>query len=167
MQKSTYKAAHIANFILDNAKKDNVTDVSILKLLKLVYIFFGWFSVAKNADLFTDRIEAWRYGPVVPSLYYELRKYGKKPIEGRATLYDPFGNEEPKTPTEEDITDKEVLGILKTIWNAYKHAAAEHLIDLTHKKGTPWWDTFDDTPSKEIPKNLIRKYYKDMYNSLD
>ena len=164
MRQSVCRAAHVANFILDSAERDGVTDITILKLLKLVYIFFGWTSIMHpRTDLFSDPIEAWKYGPVVPSLYYELRKFGKNSIEARATLYDPFGKEDPKTPTEKDITDSEVVETLKTIWNTYKNAPAEHLVALTHEQGSPWWDTFDETLNKEIPKELIRKYYSDLY----
>ena len=163
-----YKAAHIANFILDKAKKDGVPDISILKLLKLVYIFFGWVSaIHPRIYLFSDPIEAWTYGPVVPSLYYELRASGKDAVTRRATLYDPFSEEDPKKPTEEDIADKEILETLNIIWGAYKDAPAEHLIALTHKKGTPWWNTFDGTRNKEIPKDLIRDYYQELNKNLN
>ena len=81
------RATHIANFILDSADRDGVQDVSILKLLKLVYIFFGWSAVLRpdSEYLFSDPIEAWKYGPVVPSLYYELREDGAK-IQSGLTL---------------------------------------------------------------------------------
>ena len=155
-----YRAAHIANFILDKAEEEGIQDISILKLLKLVYIFFGWVIVIHpRTELFSDPIEAWKYGPVVPSLYYELRRFGKGRIEERATLYDPYDDLEVKIPTKEDITDLELLETLETLWGSYKDAPAEHLIALTHQQGTPWWNTFDGTPNKRIPTKLIRDYY--------
>ncbi len=82
-------------------------------------------------------------------------------------MYDPFSEEDPKRPTEEDIADKEILETLNIIWGAYKDAPAEHLIALTHKKGTPWWNTFDGTRNKEIPKDLIRGYYQELNKNLN
>ena len=165
---TTYKAAHIANFILDSAREDGIRDISILKLLKLVYIFFGWTCVAHpRIYLFSDPIEAWNYGPVVPSLYYELRKFGKEHIEELATLYDPFGDKEPRKPGKDEITDHEILETLNTIWDSYKDASAQHLVALTHEKGSPWWNTYDGTRNKEIPKELIRDYYMNLYKELD
>ena len=162
-----YRAAHIANFILDKAEEDGIHDISILKLLKLVYIFFGWVSaIHSGTKLFYDPIEAWKYGPVVPSLYYELRRFGMGKVTGRATLYDPYDDQEVKTPTKEDITDKDILETLEIIWGSYKDAPAEHLIALTHQQGTPWWDTFDGTPNKVIPTKLIHKYYTNLYNAV-
>ena len=169
------KAAHIANFILDSAERDGVQDMSILKLLKLVYIFFGWSTVLRpdSEYLFSDPIEAWKYGPVVPSIYYELRGWGELPIgagsddrsETRATLYDPEVDEEPKQPSKEDI-DELLIPMLDTIWEAYKDAPADHLVSLTHRDGTPWAQAFDGTRNREISKDLIRDYYTRLYESL-
>lgn len=159
-----YRAAHIANFILDSADKDGVKDISILKLLKLVYIFFGWFWVIQEEELFTDEIEAWRYGPVIPSIYYELRGSGKKPIKERATLYDPFGDSDPYKPK---IEDEDTLETLNIIWVPYKNAPAKHLIALTHKEGTPWWNTYNGDKYQVIPKDLIKNYYDDLAAKYD
>lgn len=165
--KAPYKAAHIANFILDSAEEDKkIQDIGILKLLKLVYIFFGWACVAHpRIYLFSDPIEAWDYGPVVPSLYYELRKFGKNHITARATLYDPFGDRDPREPKKDEMDD-EILQTLSTIWDSYKDASASHLVALTHEKGSPWWNTYDGSRNAEISKDLIRNYYTDLHRSL-
>ena len=163
-----YKAAHIANFILESAREDGIRDISILKLLKLVYIFFGWTCVAHpRTYLFSDPIEAWDYGPVVPSLYYELRKFGKGQIKELATLYDPFDDRDPREPKKDEMADNEIFGTLNTIWDSYKNASAQHLVALTHEEGSPWWNTYDGTRNKEIPKELIRNYYMNLYRELD
>ncbi len=163
MQESICRAAHVANFILNRADAEG-RNISILKLLKLVYIFFGWTS-AFHPDryLFSDRIEAWQYGPVIPSLYYELRKFGREPIRGtRALVYDPSKDESPRVALENDI-HKEILKTLETIWNSYKNAPAEHIVALTHQEGTPWREFYDKTYGKEIPKDSIRTYYQRLY----
>lgn len=165
-----YRAAHIANFILNSADKEG-REISVLKLLKLVYIFFGWVSAVHDGKyLFSDPIEAWKYGPVVPSLYYDLRRFGRQPIskDARAYAYDTSGDEPAKAPTEEEIadSDSELFETLKIIWDSYKTAPAEHLVALTHKEGTPWWNAFDGTLRKEIRKDDIRRYYKKLYERL-
>ncbi len=160
------RAAHIANFILDSADRDEIDDISILKLLKLIYIFFGWVCVFNDKYLFSDDIEAWRYGPVVSSIYYELRGNGRQHIKNRATLYDPFSEEDPLKPTIDNIQDKEIVDTLNIIWSVYKDAPPGHLVALTHQEGTPWWETFDNTPHKVIPKELIEDYYKRFYKKL-
>ncbi len=162
-----YRAAHIANFILENAERDEISDITVLKLLKLIYIFFGWVSaIHPGTKLFSDPIEAWTYGPVVPSIYYDFRRFGRNPIEenSRATAYGFQDDLEVKTPTKEDISNKKILQTLETIWDVYKHAAATHLVALTHQEETPWWETFDGTRNKKIPTELIIDYYTKLYN---
>ena len=166
MRDSICKAAHVANFILNRADKEG-RNMSILQLLKLVYIFFGWTSAfhPKHSDLFSDRIEAWKYGPVIPSLYYELRRFGREPIRGgRALVYNPSTDESPRVALESEIKDKEVLKTLELIWNSYKDAPAEHIVALTHQEGTPWRQVYDEEMyGIEIPKDSIRSYYKGLY----
>lgn len=166
MRESICKAAHVANLILNRADAEG-RDISILKLLKLVYIFFGWTSAfhTNRPDLFSDRIEAWKYGPVIPSLYYELRRFGRKPIKrDRALVYDPSADASPRVALESEIDDKEVLKTLELLWNSYKDAPAEHIVALTHQEKTPWREVYDEKEyGTEIPKNLIRNYYKGLY----
>ena len=45
--------------------------VDPIKLQKMLYISFGYYSFYNNdQDLFCEKIEAWRYGPVVPDYYH-------------------------------------------------------------------------------------------------
>ena len=166
-----YRAAHIANFILENAERDEVSDITVLKILKLVYIFFGWVSaIHPRTELFSDPIEAWKHGPVVPNVYTDFRRFGRNPIPkgDRAVIvyYHEDDDLEVKTPTKEDISNKKILQTLETIWKAYKNAPAGHLVALTHQEDTPWWKTFDGTPHKRIPTELIINYYAKLYDRL-
>lgn len=157
-----YRAAHIANFILEKAEKDGVA-IDTLKLLKLVYIFFGWSSAFLDRYIFEDSIQAWKYGPVIPPLYHEFKHFGKDPIEEgfRASIFDPFDEDNPlEKPIIGDNKDKELFQTLDIIWNVYKDAPANHLVAMTHERGTPWWETYDGSRDKEIPKSRIYRYYK-------
>ena len=44
--------------------------VDAIKLQKMLYISFGYYSFYnKGQNLFDQSIEAWRYGPVIPTVY--------------------------------------------------------------------------------------------------
>ncbi len=168
--KLPYRAAHVANFILENAERDKVSDITVLKLLKLVYVFFGWVSaIHPKTELFYDPIEACTYGPVVPYIYYDLRRFGRNPIPKgeRSIIVHSFPDDiKVEEPTKKDISDEKILQTLETIWDVYKDAPAEHLVALTHLEDTPWWKTFDGTRHKRIPTKLIIDYYADLYRKL-
>ena len=59
-------ALDVAAYILE--KRGPMT---AMKLQKLVYYSQAWSLVWDEKTLFTERIEAWAMGPVVPNLYHE------------------------------------------------------------------------------------------------
>ncbi len=62
-----YNAITVADELLRLAKRSGIS-LSPMKLMKLVYIAQGWHLAIKDAVLFGNRIEAWKYGPVIPDL---------------------------------------------------------------------------------------------------
>ena len=59
-----YNCFDIAKKIIELSKKDNVS-IDPMKLLKLVYIALWCFS---EKPLIINKVEAWKYGPVIPEL---------------------------------------------------------------------------------------------------
>ncbi|MCD8455896.1 DUF4065 domain-containing protein [Xylella taiwanensis] len=46
-----------------------------MQVLKLVYIAHGWHLGFRQEPLLNKRVEAWRHGPVIRSLYEKVKKY--------------------------------------------------------------------------------------------
>ena len=119
-----------------------------MKLMKLSYISFGWYIANYNVRLYPERIEAWRYGPVMPVLYYEYKKWGRSPID--YTVSD----------KENSISDN-IKDFLKLVEEEYGRFSGVQLSALTHQKGSPWHQVYKtDVPGIEIPEQIIYKYYK-------
>lgn len=55
---------------------DEEFDVTPMKLQKLLYYCQGYSLALTGKPIFSEEIEAWRYGPVVPSVYQEYKAYG-------------------------------------------------------------------------------------------
>ena len=72
MVQHAYDSRHIANCFIRRAKNDHES-MSIMRVLKLVYMAHGWTLAVLNRPLIMDRIEAWEYGPVIPTVYYAFR----------------------------------------------------------------------------------------------
>lgn len=149
------KVSAVANEFL---KKSN--EISVLKLVKLCYIAQGFSLAVLDRPIFNDdRIEAWRYGPVVPSIYHEFKHFGRKNITTKSqfvTFTEDFNFIE-ETPVLTDENDKKIVQI---VWNMYGGLSANRLVDLTHKSGTPWDLTYRPNLNNIIPNDLIKEYYK-------
>lgn len=149
------KVSAVANEFLDKSN-----EISVLKLVKLCYIAQGFSLAVLNRPIFNDdKIEAWRYGPVVPSIYHEFKHFKKGNITEKSkflTLNNDFDFIE-ETPELTDENDKKIVQI---VWNMYGKFSAGELVDLTHKNGTPWDLTYKPNSNNVIPNELIKEYYK-------
>lgn len=158
----------VANFFLEKGKDDGVP-ITPMKLIKLIYIAHGWCLGAKNTPLFSEEIKAWKFGPVMPSIYHEFKHFGGEPIiDFLSREYDPFEDMDADTPCiPKDHND--VLNTLELVWDLYKDKSATSLMKLTHQKNTPWdkvWNVDQDRINGQIDSSLICDHYKNLIESL-
>lgn len=111
----------VAAYIL--AKRGPMT---AMKLQKLVYYSQAWHLVWDEVPLFSERIEAWDNGPVVPDLY---RRHRQRWDLGRSETLD--GDPAKLTDSERETVD--------IVLNAYGGKPAHWLSELTHREA-PWKD---------------------------
>ena len=78
-------ALSMANYFIELAQKDG-HEIRPLRLMKLVYIAHGFMLAMLDRSVLNprfDRVEAWKYGPVIPSVYHSFKGYGASPITGK------------------------------------------------------------------------------------
>jgi len=154
---SNYRASHIANFFLDKSKQDSIP-VTQMKLMKLVYIGYGWVYAVLDKKLFDEPILAWQHGPVIRSLYDEFKHFGSREINKPAVEFD-FDNAELTTPKISD-DDSQIQLVLEKVWDVYKRFSASSLRQKTHEAGTPWSTTYDSgVPDLIIDNDKIRNHF--------
>lgn len=142
-----YDVIAIADSILKIAKEQG-KKLTPMQLMKLVYIAHGWNLGLGRSDLFTDRIEAWRYGPVIPNLYHATKVWGRDPIPLEKV-------------TGEIEVDGDTEAFLRDVFAKYGHLDGIALSNLTHKIGTPWESVYrEGIFGIEIPDDLIRLHYE-------
>ena len=153
----------IANYFLN---KEN-HDITNVKLNKLLYISFGWFAAYHKLFLFEEKIEAWKFGPVIPSIYHQFKIYGKNRIDSKAVTNYKDIPLEPDIRTSRFNERDMVIDVLEEIWILYGHKTASELIEITYSPESPWSQTyykqFKNKISKystEINKEQIYNYYK-------
>lgn len=153
----TYSPQHVANFMLDHAE-DEGREISPMKLLKLVYIGYGWVLAVLDDKLFDEPIYAWEHGPVIRSLYDEFKHYGSNPIDLPSTQLDLDTAEflVPRISKDDDETNV----VLEKVWDIYKRFSAASLRNKTHEHGSPWHQVYkEDVRNIEIPDNLIKEHF--------
>ena len=147
----------VAKYILSKIK------CTQLKLQKLVYLCFADYLCDTGKQLFTDKIYAFKYGPVVDTVYERYKEYGYKPIDQETEDIDNKNIFEMPAKSRiifaEDGTEK-ILSIDKTL-RKYGSLSASQLVDLTHKEKTPWSKTFKGTEEvySSIDPDIIKQYH--------
>jgi len=117
-----YSALDIANYFLHKAQEATEEDhelISNLKLQKLVYYAQGLFMAVYKKKLFSDKIEAWAYGPVVPDLYHHCKAHDSKGIRADKN-FDPL------------TIDENTKMFLDEIYEAFGQYSAIRLMNLSH-----------------------------------
>ena len=81
-----YDAIDVSRYVI-NYSNQHEYGISNLKLQKILYFIQAYFlmSTLNHTACFQDVIEAWDFGPVVPSVYHEFKQYGAGDIP-RETL---------------------------------------------------------------------------------
>ena len=150
----------IANELLEIAKGEG-EPVTPMKLQKLMYYAYGWWFVSNEDPLFSEKIQAWKNGPVVESVYYAFKEYGGAPITG---LAHETANGQKRVAFLNDDHANEIRRFLGVIWNVYGSFSAVRLSNATHQPGTPWHTTVQNCGGKlgyfqEIDDATIRDYF--------
>jgi uncharacterized phage-associated protein len=124
-----YNAVAVANYFVQRALMDNA-DMTPIKLVKLTYIAHGWYlAITAGKPLIGEAVVAWRYGPIIQSVYHAFKKYGREQI---TSLEFDYCN---RIATIEDRKAKEILD---RVWSVYKDFTGPQLSALTHRTGSPW-----------------------------
>lgn len=160
-----HSAKAIANFFLDQSDRDG-RQMTQMKLHKLVYYAHGWHLGLRDQPLIDETVEAWKYGPVIRSLWDEFRDAGSKPIQRKAVEANVKGLR--LISFSEPVVDSsdESIPMLKRTWEVYGPLSAVQLSQMTHERDSPWTITWNKAQAEgvtlgvDIPNDLIREYFK-------
>ena len=152
-------ALSVANYFLELAHKEN-RPIHLLGLVKRVYIAHGFSLAMLDKPLIDprfDRVEAWKYGPVIPSVYHSFKQYKASPITEPTVIMECDENFTPTfiTPT---LIDEKAKMIVEMVWNRYRNYTDSQLVSLTHREGTPWGACYVPGENREIPELPHYKY---------
>ena len=156
--------------------------VSHLKLQKLCYCAYGWHFIYHDdiGRLFEEKVQAWDFGPVFPSLYRQLKPQAdpnqrfvspvldlNKPNEGPPLLIN----------DEHEYLHAFILWLSKR----YRKYSGNELVGITHRAGSPWeqavrpyWEKrpfkfmrMRVPPNLELDDDAIRKEFEYLSQPLE
>ena len=130
-------ALNVGNNVLSRGFTENI-DITPMKLQKIIYFIYRDYLQVTGRELFEEKFETWKYGPVLRSGYDYYKNYGSNAIRKLAveddgkTIY--IVNEE-GSPVFRKIID--------SVWGTYKNYDGIYLSSLTHKSGSAWNKAID------------------------
>lgn len=137
-----------------------------MKLQKLIFYAHGWHLALFDAPLVDETFEAWRYGPVLPTVYHEFKNFGLMPIDREGT--EPILHNSSIhwiAPQLRDATGN-TDALLRKIWEVFGGYSGTELSDMTHAPGTPWYKARKAYGESErhipIENREIQRYFKEI-----
>lgn len=138
-------ASTVAKFLLTLVCEDEGDLMSNLKLQKLLYYVQGFHLAIYDSPLFDEPIQAWKHGPVVPSVYEEYRVCGRDAIPCPEGVLDEI----------ESALTAEQLDLISDVYQEYGQYEASALRRMTHNE-PPWKRT---RSLGEISLDSMREYF--------
>jgi uncharacterized phage-associated protein len=127
-------------------KGNGDSSITQLKLQKLCYYAQGFYLANYGISLFSEAIEAWDYGPVIPELREIHSHRGADKISPKEAA---FGN---------PISDMSIIDILDKVWIQFGYHRAGKLVDMTHAE-SPWIEAYAVGRNTKISEIMMLRYF--------
>lgn len=136
-----YSAMEISKFIVTKCTTED-HPISNLQLQKILYYIQKDY-LSRDSLAFSDAIEAWQFGPVVPNVYYYFCGYG-------AMAIDRIFEDDEINPTDRTIIERIVEA--KRLLNPWD------MVSETHRSNGAWAQTYRNGLGNHdvIPVSLIK-----------
>lgn len=118
-----------------------------LQVIKLTYLCHGWMLGLYHRPMSIQPVLAWRYGPVIPAVYHQVKRYGREPVRPLFRWSD--GN-----------FDDQENDVIRQVSDVYGRFSGIDLSMMTHAVGTPWHQVWHrEGKNAEIPNPLIEEHF--------
>ncbi len=149
MSTTGHDSRAIANIFVQRAQAKG-DDLTIMKLLKYVYFAHGWTLGYFKHPLICHKVEAWKYGPVVPEIY--------QPYSGTLFIRGKLLHNPDNKHYEAELSSNE-KNIIENVYNEYSKLTSLQMSDITHRADAPW-SKYNGEFYAVIPNEEIQAYYE-------
>ena len=135
-------ANDVANFILAN--KENL-DITNRKLQKLLYYCQSLHIKEEGIVLFSDKIEAWEYGPVCLKVYHRWKDYGYKSLPKVLNI-------------DNTIYSEKAIKIMFLVIATFGNYHPDKLIEMSHIDA-PWATHYIRNKNNVLTDTMLKNYF--------
>lgn len=146
-EENKMKATDVADFFISLGNAENEDPMTNMRINKLMYFAQGWHLQRFGKPLFSEPIKAWKYGPVIESIYGKYHSYGRNIITESSPKFNI------SSFSAEDIQ------LILDVYNKYRGLSTSRLVEKSHEENTPWAKIYEEGKNKTIPNSLIKEYF--------
>lgn len=140
-------AAFIVHWFGQKPKAEN--DLTQLKLQKLLYYCQGHYLAWAGEPLFSEDIQAWDHGPVVPAVYLAYRNTNG---QGAKVVTECVGG-------DVNAIDNRTKSFIREVLNVRGQYSAWRLRELTHAE-SPWKESFEKARKSKISTESMKEFFE-------
>ncbi|MCY4491562.1 MAG: DUF4065 domain-containing protein [Thaumarchaeota archaeon] len=159
---------HSALWVADYIAAIGGGELTPLHILKMTYMSHGYVWGISKHRLISDNVEAWKYGPVYPTVYEAFNTYGNNPVKSLhfcGTILSKKNMVEKRIINLESVFDEKEKEVIYNVIKAYSDWTGGELIALMHQKGTPWRRHYiKNYTGIVIPDEDTKNYYTQLVN---
>lgn len=139
-----YLAITVAKYIVSKCIREK-SPICNLQLQKLLYLVQKESLVINNEPIFVDEIEAWRFGPAIPNVFFHFSGYGAMPIVMEYVV---------------DEIEDEDKSLIDDVVAQKKMVYPQDYLDEICGDGRSWWRVWDsgEGERKIIPVEMIVEF---------
>ena len=111
-----YHPTQVTNAFLERSFSDDY-EIDPMKAQKLTFFAHGYYLAMTDRPLINEPFQAWKLGPVVPSLYHRLKRYGGSGIDSYLVEFNyAFGKIKPAAVPQGDLAFERIRDF---VWKNY------------------------------------------------
>lgn len=134
-----YSAIAVANEFIERHERGELCDLTPMKLQKLLFYTQSWHLKLHNGTpLLDDLFARWKYGPVIPSLYHELKKYGSCSIREPIRIIQEKNESLVAVTPGIQKSDIQAHRLISKIIEVYGGYTGTELSNMTHSPNAAW-----------------------------
>ncbi len=138
-EEKNMKALDLANHIIVLSREERA--VTNLRVQKILYYVQGYFFREFGREAFYDDIYCWRYGPVVPQVYFKYSRNGCNALTAEDSIF---------------ISTNQEEALIKKVVHQCNNLSTSALVQKTHDE-IPWKYTRQE---EVIYKKVIYNFFK-------